>query len=301
MYELNDKYLFDISIIIITYNSSNYISKCIRSILEFQKSFTIEIIIIDNNSSDKTVKIIQETNQKINLLVNNINLGFSKACNQGINLAEGKYIFLLNPDTIILNDVFGIFYDFMKRKENELVWCVGAQLVDENNGFCTSSGQFPNFLNVISQQIGLTGVLLKMKHPKSTNSIKPFEAQTLVPFVLGCNMFIRKSYLDTIGLFNELFFLNYEETELSWRAYNEGYKSFVLPEAKIMHYSGKSITDLELSKKYLWLGQLIYFKLTRNRFIFNIIKFTHLLGSTLRLIIKFDFTYFQHLKKILSI
>jgi len=114
-------------------------------------------------------------------------------------------------------------------------------------------------------------------------------------------MFIRKSVLNEIGLFNERFFLNFEETELSWRANKAGFKSVILPEAKILHYSGRSFIDLKSYLIYLWYGQLLFFKLTQRHSIFIFAKSIHLLGTVLRLIFKFDKYYWNHFKNILSI
>lgn len=291
----------EVSVIIVSYNSSNTIHYCLNSLFKFSPISFFEVILIDNYSTDSSVEIIKSLPFDLKLIQNNSNIGFARACNQGIKQAKGKYIFLLNPDTKLLNDAFSIFINFMKKKENEEVWCVGAKLFDKSGAPSKSYGRFPNLVDVISEQIGVKGLLLKLfgnNYLKKRNLIKE---QKIIPFVMGCNMFIRKSDLEKIGLFDEQFFLNFEETELSWRAEKLGYKSMILPEAKILHYSGKSFTDLQSYLNHLWLGQLLFFKLTHNRSIFLFVKLIHLTGALLRFTFKFDKNYLINAKKILSV
>ena len=248
-----------------------------------------------------TKSVIYKLSPSLKFIQNTENKGFATACNQGINLAKGKYIFLLNPDTELLNESLNIFFDFMEKKENDLIWCIGAQLYDEYNKPSKSYGNFPTVFDVVSEQFGIKGLLLKIPQIRSSVKQKTMNRNIEVPFVMGCNMFIRRSLLDKIGLFNENFFLNFEETELSWRANKAGYKSIVLSEAKILHYSGKSFPNLQSYLTHLWFGQLLFFKLTHHHFIFLLAKVIHLIGSMLRFMFKFDKNYLTHVKKILSI
>jgi GT2 family glycosyltransferase len=297
----NQQYDVAISIIIITYNSKGYLSKCLKSLeLNNNREF-FEVVVIDNNSTESILDIINESKCPLFFIQNNKNVGFARACNEGIKSAKGKYIFLLNPDTELLNTSLDIFFDFMEKKENELVWCVGAQLYDEYKTPSKSYGHFPNLFDIIFEQFGIKGLLLKIPKLRQLIKHKIINQNREVPFVMGCDMFIRKSVLNEIGIFNERFFLNYEETELSWRANKAGFKSVILPKAKILHYSGRSFTDLKSYLSYLWYGQLLFFKLTQRHSIFIIAKSIHLLGTVLRLIFKFDKFYWNHFKNILSI
>ena len=290
-----------ISVVIVTYNSNNYLLQCIQSILKSQVINITEIIVIDNNSDDKSEEIIELIATEIKFIPNKINVGFAAACNQGILLAKGKYVFLLNPDTILLNDILKIFTDFMEMDINKNVWCVGSQLLNENSQFSKSFGRFPNLIDVFSEQFGIKGLILKISFVRKIFRNPNLTKQAEVHFIMGCNMFIRSIVLEKIGLFDERFFLNFEETELAWRAKKAGYKCLVLPKAKIIHYSGKSFSNLKIYLSHLWYGQLIFFKITHSKTVFYTAKLFHLCGSFLRLSIKFDKFYFVHIKKIWSI
>lgn len=290
-----------ISIIIVTYNSGKYLAKCVSSILKIFLINNCEIIVIDNDSSDNTLEILNLFSNSINIIQNNTNVGFAKACNQGIKIGKGKYIFLLNPDTELLNDSVSIFYNYFEKAENQKSWCTGAQLFDEKNRASKSFGRFPNLLDVFAEQLGIKGIFLKSSYIQKTMRNPKFIQPVEVPYVMGCNMFIRRSVFDDIGLFDERFFLNFEETELAWRAKNAGYKCMLLPEARIIHHSGKSFTDLKSYLSHLWYGQLMFFKITQTKFVFYLAKVLHLFGSLLRLLFKLDNFYWTHAKKIWSI
>lgn len=290
-----------ISVIIVTYNSENYIADCIQSILKYSHECLTEIILVDNNSEDNTLTILNEFKDRINILTNNNNYGFAQACNRGIQASNGNYIMILNPDTKFINDVLNYFISFIYSNLNDNVWCVGAQLFDDHQKATKSYGNFPNILDVFLEQIGIKWLILKII-PKSYIAKKRLHLRnTVVPYILGSNMFIRKNVFNEIGLFDERFFLNFEEAELSWRANKAGYKSMIIPEAKILHYSRKSFPNMKIYLSHLWFSQLLFFKLTKNHFIFLIAKILHLLGSAMRLIIRFDNFYWLHFKKIKSV
>ena len=112
-----------ISIIIVNYNVRDYLSNCISSIYLSTHTYKIEIIVIDNNSQDNSVHMIRDKYPEINLIENKTNFGFSRAVNQGIDLSTGKYILLLNPDTVLEKKTLNILYDYMeKTSKSWYVW-----------------------------------------------------------------------------------------------------------------------------------------------------------------------------------
>lgn len=295
------RYKSTISIVIVTYNSEKYIKNCLYSVFSSKFNLEIEVIIVDNNSRDNTVKVIHDTDYPIKIIENRENIGFARANNQALKIAQGKYVFILNPDTEISFNALNKFYQFMENSNNKNVWCAGGQLIDENGQPSKSFGKFPNIFDVFLEQFGVKGILLKIFGEKWLSRNQWIEKSIKVPFIMGCNMFIRKDLLEKIGYFNESFFLNYEEVELSWRAEKKGYISLVLPDVIIKHYSGKSFVSLHEYLSSLWLSQVIFFKLTRNKIYYSIIKLLHLFGALLRYIIKFDKNYLRQLKKIISV
>ena len=298
---IDDNFRTDVSIIIVTYNSENYILKCIDSIKKYKNALNYEIIIIDNASQDATIRKLESEYKDLTIVNNDKNLGFAKACNQGLTLSNSKYIFFLNPDTILINNVHQILFNYMESPEAKNVWCCGAQLYNENNHLAKSYDKFPTIWDVLLEQIGFKGIILKMKDRfDKEEKEKIDENKKKVPFVIGSDLFIRRSVLDEIGSFNETFFLNYEETELAYRAQKSGYNSFIHNGAKIIHYGSKSFNSKKEYLNHLRDGQLNYFKITKHRFYNVLVKSLHLIGAILRIIIKLNFSQVRRIPKIIS-
>ena len=137
----------DISIIIVNWNVTDLLKKCLLSIYKHIKSYNKEVIVIDNASSDNSVVMIEDNFKDVILIENTGNRGFAKACNQGIKISRGKYVLLLNPDTEIKGGVEKIISFFDKEKN---IGVVGCQLVEENGERTISYQSFPTALRVFT-------------------------------------------------------------------------------------------------------------------------------------------------------
>lgn len=285
-----------LTVIIVTYNSEKFILECIQSVKNHTFDFELDFIIIDNNSTDNTLRKLEEINFDYKFIQNEKNLGYATACNQGIKLSCSPYIFILNPDTKFLNNALDIFYEFMKMPEHSNVWCCGGLLFNEHQEI-RNIYRFPKIKDVLLEQFGfyrLQNDLKKTMDYINTENI-------IVEYVPGAAMFIRKKSLDEIGLFNESFFLNYEETELAFRAKTKEYKSVICTDAKILHYGSKSFKSNKEYLEHLWEGQVLFFKLSQNRTKTFIVKLLHVFGVILRTIKHFEITRLKRIKKIVTI
>ena len=102
-----------LSVIIVNYNVEHFLEQCLNSVLVATEKVSTEVIVVDNNSVDGSLKMLHEKFPQITLIDNHDNLGFSKANNQGIKISKGEYVLLLNPDTIVEEDTFKLAVDFM--------------------------------------------------------------------------------------------------------------------------------------------------------------------------------------------
>lgn len=230
-----------VSIIIVNYNTLELTKNTIQSILDKTKEIDYEIILIDNDSNDGSKEFFSTYNYKktLKFIKSNQNLGFGKANNLGINIAKGKYIFLLNSDTLLINNAIKIFYKFME--ENLNVGICGANLYDENKLPAHSYGKIPTiFMDINDFIIKFYNKILKKRLDFNYTS-KPLE----VGYITGADMFIRKNILEKVGRFDPDFFMYFEETELTFRIKKEGHKVYSVPEAKIIHLEGKSFNFKE--------------------------------------------------------
>ena len=122
----------NVSIIIVNYNTSNLLKDCLCSIIEKTQFIEYEIIVVDNNSGDDSVAMVEQQFTNVKLIKNNINLGFGKANNIGYTYAKGKYLFLLNTDTLLINNAIKILFDFMEDPKHSSVGSCGGNLYTNN-------------------------------------------------------------------------------------------------------------------------------------------------------------------------
>jgi GT2 family glycosyltransferase len=230
----------DISIIIVNYNTSELVVECINSIYKFTKNIQFEVIVIDNASKDQSISQVNALYPEATLVFNKKNTGFGSANNQGIRMSKGKYMFLLNPDTLLTSDALASFFTYMEKECNHDVACCGAELIGEDGSKQVSYGNFPTLLEAISV-LG-PGIFYKNYYKRKISSgVKVYKTiNHHVDYISGAALFIRKSVLNELGIFDEDFFLYFEETELAYRIWLKGYLSVIIPSVKIVHFGGRA-------------------------------------------------------------
>ena len=237
-----------VSVIIVTYNSTNYIEKCLENIL--QSSYPdFEIIVVDNSSSDDTLKKLEKFKGKIKLVISKENLGFGVGNNLGIKNSKGDIFVLINPDANVTKDAI-----------KELI----IPMLDDPKIAITGSKIFyPDSTKI--QSAG--GIMSKNALPSHFGYGKPDSAeynfQKSVDYVTGASMAINKKLFEKIGLFNPIFYPAYfEETDICVKAKKLGYKVIYSPKSVVYHH--ESTTLVALSKNYL-----IPFHRNRFKFIYK--------------------------------
>ena len=132
-----------LSIIIVNYNTRDFLKTCLNSIFEQTHDIEYEIIVSDNGSTDGSLEMLAKDFPTVHVIANGQNLGFGAANNRGLDIAKGKYIFYLNSDTILLNNAPKLFYDYFEAHSNEKLGAIGGMLLDSNKRFIHSGGNFP--------------------------------------------------------------------------------------------------------------------------------------------------------------
>lgn len=243
----------DVSIIFVNYNTCKLTIDAIDSVFKHTTKLNFEIIVVDNNSMDDSVKVIKKHFPELTLIENKKNIGFGQANNKAIQLAKGKYYFLLNTDTYLINNAIGLFFDFMEKKENTDVAVVGGELVRANGESCVSWGYFPNFKLFIKGSIWRHFYKKKFYDTEVLSIVLPAANHPYeVDYVSGANFFVRSDVIEKVGGFDKCFFLYFEETELTMRIKKriEGSKVMILPQAKIVHFGQGSNLNSIKSKKF---------------------------------------------------
>jgi len=237
----------NVSIIIVNYKVASLIIDCVNSIEEKTKKVSYEIIVVDNNSQDGSVSMLKENlGDRILLIEADKNLGFGKANNLGARYAKGDYLFLLNPDTILINDAISILHDYLRT--HEAVGVIGGNLYDETGKKAAPSFS-KEFDSIASEKesssyIGiLKRRLNRNKNQKQRDDFNYTDQPVAVSYIFGADMMMPKEVFDRVYGFDEDFFMYAEEAELQWRIFRLGYKIVNCPEAKIIHLEGRSTKE----------------------------------------------------------
>lgn len=230
----------ELSVIIVNYNVRKLLEQALISIQKAVEGIHSEIFVVDNNSSDGSDLMIREHFPEVQLISNNENLGFSKANNQALKLAKGKFVCLINPDTIVQGDTFTTCLEYFKNHDD--VGALGCKIINPDGTLqpaCRRS--FPTPWVAFSKIIGLARLFPNSKlFGKYNLSYCDPEKTIEVDAISGSFMMVRKKTIDEIGLLDESFFLFGEDLDWCYRIKEKGWKIVYLPETKIIHYKGSS-------------------------------------------------------------
>lgn len=229
-----------LSIIIVNYNVKFFLEQCLGSVKKALKGIDSEIFVVDNNSVDGSVEMLNEKFTEVKKIFNKENVGFSTANNQAIKQAQGEYILLLNPDTLVEENTFEKVLDFMNRHAN--AGGLGVKMIDGKGNFLPESKRgLPTPKAAFYKIFGLAKLFPKSKTFNEYHLGYLNEAETHEVDVLsGAFMLLRKSVLNKIGMLDETFFMYGEDIDLSYRITQAGFKNYYFPETRIIHYKGES-------------------------------------------------------------
>ena len=234
--------MLDLSIIIVSYNSKDFLKKCLLSIQQcIESNLAYEIIVVDNNSSDKSSEMVKKEFSQIKLIANNQNLGFSKANNQGIKISSrSKYVLFLNPDTIIQKNTIEEMVEFMDKHEE--AGASTCKLVMPNGEIDDASHRgFPTPLNSFCHFTGLSRVFPKSRIFGGYNlGWMDFEKIHEIDVLAGAFMMARRKAGEEVGWWDEDYFFYGEDIEFCFQLKKKGWKIYYVPTVSIEHFKGVS-------------------------------------------------------------
>lgn len=248
-----------LSIIIVNYNVQFFLENCLHSVFNALKSIEGEVIVVDNNSVDGSIKMIKDKFPQVKLIENKENLGFSKANNQAIKIAQGEFVLLLNPDTVVEEDTFSICIKAFR--EDEKVGGIGVMMLDGKGNFLPESKRgLPTPLVAFYKIFGISALFPRSKrfsryHLGHLSKNEDHEIEVLS----GAFMMIRKKVLDQIGLLDENFFMYGEDIDLSYRITQAQYKNLYLSRTSIIHYKGESTKKSSINYVYVFYRAMAIF------------------------------------------
>jgi len=229
-----------LSIIIVSYNTRELTEQTLNSIYRHKHNLDYEVIVVDNGSTDGSIDMITKEFPQVILIQNKENLGFSKANNVGIKRSRGKYILLLNSDTIIMEDTLKTMFEFMEN--NPTVGVSGCKVVLPDGRLDKACKRgFPTPQNALYNALKLDKLFPHSKRFGQYNLTYLDEDETYeVDCLVGAFMMVRRDTIEQVGFLDEDFFMYGEDIDWCYRIKRAGWKVVYYPNTKIIHYKGGS-------------------------------------------------------------
>jgi GT2 family glycosyltransferase len=236
----------NVSIIVVNWNTKSLLRDCLTSVYKQSRGIDFEIIVVDNASTDGSREMIRNDFPKVVLIENTKNRGFAAANNQGMAIAKGRYVLLLNSDTIVLDNCIANIISFADTHPRAGV--IGCRVLNSDCTLQSTCFMFPSVLNLL-----LSSSYLYKIFPKSrffgrelmtwwnANDVRE------VDIVKGCFMLVRREAIEKVGGLDESFFMYAEETDWCYRFRKCGWKVMFAPVGEIIHYGGQSTTQIPVA------------------------------------------------------
>jgi GT2 family glycosyltransferase len=229
----------NVSIIIVSYNTADLLRRAISSVYSYIVRYGYEIIVVDNASSDDSVSVLEHEFTDVILIKNSDNVGFAKANNQAMRIAQVDYVVLLNSDAFILDHDFESLLDFMEQHGD--IAATGPRVLNTDGTLQSLGFSFPS---VRKELIGLFR-LPKFMKPATLNALFPRyfwdeNSARPVDWISGCCMLMRRTVIDAVGALSEDFFMYHEDEEWCYRARRAGFHIWYYPAASVIHDNNAS-------------------------------------------------------------
>lgn len=255
----------DLSIIIVSYNAKDILQRCLESIFQHTQNLNFEVIVVDNASTDGAIGVLKEYEKKYSLLkviYSKENLGFAKANNLGARQAKGKYLLLLNNDTILIENAPKLMFNWLEAHHNFAV--ASCQILDSEKNISSilSAGFFPTLPSVLAWAFFLDDL------PVIRTLFKPYHihagadlSKADIDWVSGAFMMVRKDVWDRVGGMDESLFMYGEDVDLCYRIKQTGLKVGYNPVVRVIHIGQASQNKMPRGYILGEFGGLKYFYL----------------------------------------
>lgn len=251
--------LHKLSVIIVNYNVKYFLEQALRSVEKAMRGLDCEVWVVDNNSVDGSVTMVQEKFPWVKLISNTENLGFSRANNQAIRESQSEYVLLLNPDTVLQEDSLQKCVGYLDFQTQ--VGALGVRMIDGKGKFLPESKRgLPTPRVALYKMTGLSALFPKSKvfgryHLKFLDEYETHDVDVLS----GAFMMVRSSVLDEVGILDEEYFMYGEDVDLSYRIVLGGYRNVYFADTTIIHYKGESTKRKSANYVKLFYNAMVLF------------------------------------------
>ncbi|PIZ95250.1 MAG: hypothetical protein COX80_04785 [Candidatus Magasanikbacteria bacterium CG_4_10_14_0_2_um_filter_33_14] len=249
----------DINIVIVNYNMKDKIAVCLETLFfDLQKNnLDVCVTVVDNHSEDGSIQFLKEKFPQVNYIEQEKNFGFGKSQNKGIKHCEAKYYFILNPDTIFHKEKNTIqkLFDFMEN--NPKIGMIGTKLVYPDGSLQYSCWRYPSFFQPFFQRTKL-GKTKWGKKKIDHHHMKDFDHNNTIPVdaIMGSSMFVRKEAVDDAGMFDERYFMYYEDIDWSMSMWEKGWPVYYVHDIVLTHIHGRGSAEVPGVFKALFKNKL---------------------------------------------
>lgn len=260
----------DVSVIIVSWNVAALLRQCLDALLspEVKEDLEVEIIVVDNASSDNSVEVAQRfTSDKVTLITNKTNIGYGRANNMGLVVASGAWLLILNPDTVPLSGSLKHLLCFAERHPRAGI--VSPRLLNEDGTIQEAAFRFPTLMMALLDLFPLPKLLpgrlrrgilrsrLNGRYPGNESARQPYR----IHHSLGACMLINRAAYGEVGGFDERIFMYAEEIDLALRYRREGWEAWQVPAAKVIHLGGQSTRQVPARMQFeLWRARLYLYR-----------------------------------------
>lgn len=273
----------DVSIIVVAWNVRQLLEDCLKSVFEQTSGINFEVIYVDNASEDGSVEMVKEKFPEVTIIENDENKGFIKANNQGIEISKGRYVLLLNSDTIVLDNAIATVVKHADANPEAAV--VGLKVLNPDRTLQRNCFMFPSVLNLFLFATYLYKVFPKSKfwgrqHMTWWDFDEPKEVET----VCGSCSLVRQEAIRQVGVMDKKYFVYGDDPDWCYRFKKNGWKVLFTPEASIIHYGGQNTKHMARTFRWQLTGSiLIFMKLHRSKASFPIACFLSALFFFIRI------------------
>jgi len=248
----------DLSVVIVNWNTKGDLLHCLASLIQTAPEEACEVIVVDNGSTDGSADAVKGSFPSVRVIENDGNFGFSRAANQGLRGASGRYLLLLNPDTEVKKGALRRLVTFMEGHPE--AGCAGPRLLHADG---TPQNSIANFPSLVTELLNKS--LLRRFFPGRYPGKERFYPEPIaVDSVIGACMIVRRKVIEEVGLLDEDYFLFLEETDWCYRMKRAGWKVYHVPGAEVIHYQGKGAEqDKKRAKIEYYRSRYLFFKKNR--------------------------------------
>lgn len=241
-----------LSIVLVCWNNKEYLDQCLKSLYDTGMRHSFDVIVVDNGSTDGSQQMLAEKYPQVMIIQNDSNVGLGKASNQGIEATQGRYVLLLNNDTIVNGASFDTMVDFLEQ--NPRVGAVGGKLLNPDGSIQTCY----NYFSTLGEEFLVATRLGELMRPGYPAVMSGDEVKSVGWLGSACLM-VRRATLDEVGLLDENYFIYGDEADLQYRIKKAGWEIYYLPDATTIHYGGRSMTRWP-RRKLVYRGKMLFYK-----------------------------------------